>query len=89
MVKLLEPEVMDNLAAAIAYDSIDFTEVNQAFAKQAIKFGQINALVVDACTGTARILVLLCQMSPAWQPKAIDLAENMLRIGSEHVTPAA
>ncbi|HBE32395.1 MAG TPA: SAM-dependent methyltransferase, partial [Cyanobacteria bacterium UBA11368] len=57
-------------------------------AKQAIKLGPTNALVLDAGTGTARIPVLLCQMRKAWQVKAIDLAENMLRIGSEHVTQA-
>ncbi|HBE32656.1 MAG TPA: SAM-dependent methyltransferase, partial [Cyanobacteria bacterium UBA11368] len=37
MQRRLEPEVMDSLEEAIAYDSMDFTEVNQAFAKQAIK----------------------------------------------------
>lgn len=88
MQRVLEPEVMDSLEEAIAYDAMDFTQVNQAFATQAIELGPPDALVLDAGTGTARIPVLLCQMCPGWQVRAIDLAENMLRIGSQHVEQA-
>lgn len=88
MQRVLEPEVMDSLEEAIAYDAMDFTAVNTAFAQRAIELGPLEAKVLDAGTGTARIPVLLCQMRPGWQVIGIDLAENMLRIGSQHVAQA-
>lgn len=89
MQRVLEPEVMDTWEEAIEYDAMDFTEVNTAFAKRAIALGlPISARVLDAGTGTARIPVLLCQMRPHWQVFGIDLAKNMLQIGSQHVEQA-
>jgi ubiquinone/menaquinone biosynthesis C-methylase UbiE len=88
MHRVLEPEIMDSLEEAIAYDAMDFTAVNTAFAQRAIELGPLAAKALDAGTGTARIPVLLCQMRPGWQVTGIDLAENMLRIGSQHVARA-
>lgn len=89
MQRVLEPEVMDSWSDAIEYDSMDFLEVNTAFAQRAITLGPpILARVLDAGTGTARIPVLLCQMRSYWQVFGIDLAKNMLQIGSEHVEQA-
>ncbi len=36
MERILEPEVMDSMEETIAYDGMDFTEINTAFAKDAI-----------------------------------------------------
>lgn len=88
MQRVLEPEVMDSWEEAVAYDAMDFTEVNAAFAQRAIELGSPVATVLDAGTGTARIPVLLCQQRPQWQVTGIDLAENMLRIGFQHVEKA-
>lgn len=88
MYRVLEPEVMDSWEEAVAYDSMDFTPVNTAFAERAIELGSSEAYVLDAGTGTARIPVLLCQMRPRWRVIGIDMAENMLRIGSQHVERA-
>src|SRR4028118_929472 len=89
MQRVTEPEVMDTWEEAVAYDAMDFTEVNTAFAERAIALGPtIPARVLDAGTGTARIPVLLCQMRPHWQVFGIDLAKNMLQIGSQHVEQA-
>lgn len=86
MQRQLEPEVMDSLEEAIEYDAMDFTEVNTAFAKQAIALGPKEpGLVLDAGTGTGRIPILIAQMRPQWQIIAIDLGENMLQIASEHI----
>jgi ubiquinone/menaquinone biosynthesis C-methylase UbiE len=80
---------MDSWEEAVEYDTMDFTEVNTAFTQQALKLGPpFSAMVLDAGTGTARIPVLLCQMRPQWQVFGIDLAKNMLQIGSQHVEQA-
>lgn len=52
MQRVLEPEVMDSLEEAIEYDSMDFTEVNAAFAKSAAALGPVFGNVLDA--GTVR-----------------------------------
>lgn len=89
MQRVLEPEVMDTWEEAVEYDAMDFREVNTAFAERAIALEPpISARVLDAGTGTARIPVLLCQMRPHWQVFGIDLAKNMLQIGSQHVEQA-
>ncbi|YAF98622.1 MAG: class I SAM-dependent methyltransferase [Nodularia sp. CChRGM 3473] len=89
MQRLLEPEVMDTWEEAVEYDAMDFTEVNTAFAEEAIALGpKEQGLVLDAGTGPGRIPVLICQMCPQWQITAIDLAENMLQIASQHVQQA-
>ncbi len=89
MQRVLEPEVMDSWEEAVEYDAMDFIEVNTAFAQQAIALQPpIAARVLDGGTGTARIPVLLCQMRPQWQVCGIDLAKNMLQIGSQHVEQA-
>ncbi len=89
MKRILEPEVMDSVEEAIEYDAMDFTEVNGAFAQEAIALGSSEqAVVLDAGTGTARIPILICQMRPNWQVVAIDLAATMLQIASSHVHEA-
>lgn len=59
MQRVLEPEVMDSWEEAVAYDAMDFTEVNAAFAQRAIALAPTAAKVLDAGTGTARIPLLL------------------------------
>ncbi|MEG4225813.1 methyltransferase domain-containing protein [Microcoleus sp. N9_B2] len=88
MQRILEPEVMDSLAEAIEYDSMDFAEVNAAFAQSAAALGPVFGNVLDAGTGTARIPIAICQMRPAWQLTCIDLSANMLKVGAENVEKA-
>lgn len=97
MQRILEPEVMDSPEEAIDYDSMDFTEVNTAFAQQAISLWETakpNALaptkakILDAGTGTARIPILICQHRPNWQINAIDLARSMLEVAKKNVEQA-
>ncbi len=87
--RVLEPEVMDSLEEAIEYDAMDFIKVNTAFAKEASTLGpKEQGLVLDAGTGSGRIPVLLCQMRPQWEVIAIDLAQSMLQIASQHIQQA-
>ncbi|MEG4859259.1 methyltransferase domain-containing protein [Microcoleus sp. K1-B6] len=88
MQRVLEPEVMDSLEEAIEYDSMDFTEVNAAFAQSAAALGPVFGNVLDAGTGTARIPIALCQMRPAWKLTGIDLSANMLKVGAQNVEKA-
>jgi len=88
MQRVLEPEVMDTWAEAVEYDSMDFSEVNAAFAKSAIDLGPICGKILDAGTGTARIPIAIAQMRPAWEMTCIDLSANMLRLGLENVSKA-
>ncbi|MFB2934384.1 class I SAM-dependent methyltransferase [Aerosakkonemataceae cyanobacterium BLCC-F154] len=88
MQRVLEPEVMDSWEEAVAYDAMDFTEVNTAFAQRAIALAPTLAKVLDAGTGTARIPLLLSQQRPQWQITGIDLGENMLKIGAENIKKA-
>ncbi len=88
MQRVLEPEVMDTWEDAIEYDSMDFTEVNMAFAKLAVELGPSTAYVLDVGTGTARIPILIGQMRPQWQLTAIDFSKNMLLVGARNVEAA-
>jgi ubiquinone/menaquinone biosynthesis C-methylase UbiE len=88
MQRVLEPEVMDTWEDAIEYDSMDFTEVNTAFAKLAVELGPPTGHVLDTGTGTARIPILICQMRPQWKLTAIDFSHNMLLVGAQNVEAA-
>jgi ubiquinone/menaquinone biosynthesis C-methylase UbiE len=88
MQRVLEPEVMDTWEDAIEYDSMDFTEVNMAFAKLAVELGPSTGYVLDVGTGTARIPILIGQMRPHWQLTAIDFSKNMLLVGARNVEAA-
>jgi ubiquinone/menaquinone biosynthesis C-methylase UbiE len=88
MKRVLEPEVMDTWEETLAYDAMDFTEVNQAFVEEAIALAPEQATVLDVGTGPARIPILLCQRRPQWTVTGIDLSETMLKLGASHVAKA-
>jgi ubiquinone/menaquinone biosynthesis C-methylase UbiE len=89
MQRVLEPEVMDSWEEAVDYDAMDFLEVNTTFAQRVSELCPLDvAKVLDAGTGTARIPIILCQLRSQWQIWGIDLAENMLKIGSVNVEKA-
>jgi ubiquinone/menaquinone biosynthesis C-methylase UbiE len=88
--RIPEPEVMDSPAEAIAYDAMDFTEVNNAFAQAAIAIAQplTQGLILDAGTGTARIPIAIALQQPQWQIIGIDLAKSMLELGKRNIEQA-
>ncbi|MEG4803625.1 methyltransferase domain-containing protein [Microcoleus sp. ARI1-B5] len=88
MQRVLEPEVMDTWEEAVEYDSMDFTEVNAAFAKSARSLGPMCGKILDAGTGTARIPIAIAQMRPDWELTCIDLSANMLKLAAENVEKA-
>jgi ubiquinone/menaquinone biosynthesis C-methylase UbiE len=88
MDRILEPEVMDTWLEATAYDAMDFTAVNTAFAEDAIALDPDAIKILDAGTGTARIPVLMCQSRPQYLITAVDLAQSMLIVGQRNVEEA-
>lgn len=88
MKRVLEPEVMDTWEETMAYDAMDFTEVNQVFVDEAIALAPKQATVLDIGTGPARIPILLCQRRPQWTLTGIDLSQTMLKLGASHVAKA-
>jgi ubiquinone/menaquinone biosynthesis C-methylase UbiE len=87
MERILEPEVMDTWEESIAYDAMDFTDINTAFANNAIALLATThpILVLDAGTGPGRIPVIMAQMRPKWKFVAVDLAESMLQIAQQNL----
>jgi ubiquinone/menaquinone biosynthesis C-methylase UbiE len=88
MDRILEPEVMDTWLEATAYDAMDFSAVNAAFAADAIALDPHAVKILDVGTGTARIPILMCQQRPQYLVTAIDLAQSMLIIGQRNVEEA-
>ena len=79
---------MDTWLEATAYDAMDFTAVNTAFATDAMLLDPHAVKVLDIGTGTARIPILMCQQRPQYLFTAIDLAQSMLIIGQRNVEEA-
>lgn len=86
--RILEPEVMDTWEDAVEYDSMDFTEVNTAFAERALELAPPEGILLDAGTGTARIPIIMVQRRSTLRIWAIDLSENMLKVGQKNVESA-
>lgn len=86
--RVLEPEVMDTPEEARDYDAMDHTAVNRAFCEDMLAVLSDPKRVLDIGTGTARIPIELCALSPGAKIVAIDLAEHMLALAKENITRA-
>ena len=87
--RVLEAEVMDTEKDAVEYDSMDFSEVNLAFARRAAELAPPRGKVLDVGTGTARIPILLLQNTASdLSIHAVDLSSHMLTIGRKNVALA-
>ena len=89
--RVLEPEVMDTEKDAVEYDSMDFTEVNLAFAERAVELAAANGHqnILDIGTGTARIPIVMEQIATkAVRILGIDLSSEMLKVAEKNVSDA-
>ena len=93
--RVLEPEAMDSVDEAREYDLMDHVSVNAAFVADLLAaVGRVrgsllhDGFVVDVGTGTARIPIALCDQDPKCRGVAVDLAEEMLRVGRRNVSEA-
>ena len=86
--RVLEPEVMDTPQEARDYDSMDHQAVNQVFVADFLAFWDGSNPILDVGTGTAQIPIELCRRAATASVTAIDLAEEMLKVGRENVRRA-
>jgi len=91
----LEAEAMDTVEEAREYDLMDHVAVNARFVADmfdtAAQLGRADLrgqFVVDVGTGTARIPIELCRMTPVGRVAAVDLAHEMLRVAWKNVAAA-
>ncbi len=85
MKRIIEPEVMDTVEAAEAYDAMEHGEVDQAFVDHVIALGAESGHFLDVGTGPAQIPILLAQKCPNINFTAIDLSNEMLKIAKQHI----
>jgi len=78
--RTLEPELMDSLDEALAYDQMDHRQVNASFVSDLLEVWDGCGAALDLGTGTARIPVELCRRAPEAKVLAVDLAPSMLEV---------
>lgn len=91
--RILEPEVMDSVEEALAYDAMDHSAVNKAFVDDLLASleGRQHLLTqetLDLGAGTAQIPVELCRRHPDFRVVAIDLSVAMLDMARNNVEVA-
>jgi ubiquinone/menaquinone biosynthesis C-methylase UbiE len=79
---------MDSAQEASDYDAMDHAEVNRVFVADFLSFWSGSGTVLDVGAGTAQIPIELCRHHASIRVVAIDLAEHMLRVGTENVLRA-
>ncbi len=91
MQRVLENELMDSPAEALAYDQMDHAEVNARFVDDLLAVVEplpASARIVDLGTGTAQIPIELCRREPEARIVGIDAAESMLEVGRRNLARA-
>jgi len=97
--RTLETEVMDTLAEAVDYDSMDHSAVNRLFADDFLAFlaseqktgaspSARPLKILDVGTGTALIPIELCGRGIAALVTGVDLASHMLQLGLRNIIRA-
>src|SRR3954451_13187002 len=86
--RVLEPEVMDSAEEDRDYDAMDHQAVNRVFVTDFLAVWNGNNPILDVGTGTAQIPIELCRHDARAEVVAIDLAEEMLRVGRDNVRRA-
>jgi ubiquinone/menaquinone biosynthesis C-methylase UbiE len=76
--RTLEPEVMDTLDEALAYDAMDHAPVNRQFVADFLAAGESGTDILDLGAGTGQIPIELCRQCEACRVMAIDLSVSML-----------
>jgi ubiquinone/menaquinone biosynthesis C-methylase UbiE len=79
---------MDSAEEARDYDAMDHAQVNRAFVADFRAVWDGGNPILDAGAGTAQIPIDLCRQSSTASVVAIDLAEEMLKVGRENVRQA-
>ncbi len=83
--RVLEPEVMESLDEAWAYDTMDHTEVNRRFVNDLMALAPDFRDTLDVGTGTAQIPLALLDAQRDARITAIDLSEAMLEVARQRL----
>src|SRR5439155_1198878 len=81
-------EVMDSPEEARDYDAMDHSLVNRAFVADFLAVWTGDNPLLDAGTGTALIPIELCRQAANARIVAVDMAQNMIRLGEDNVRQA-
>ena len=87
MGRVLEPEVMDSVEEALAYDELErlFGEILfEGFAESALQMGVVSGTVLDVGTGPGRIAIRIAKLNPGFSIDALDLSRNMLSLAERN-----
>ncbi len=82
--RILEPEVMDTMEAAITYDQMNHHEVNCRFVDDLLQPPVPEGEFLDLGTGTGLIPLELCRRNDRFRVLAVDLAVSMLDLARIH-----
>jgi len=99
LLRTLEPEVMDTLAEAVDYDSMDHAQVNESFSDEFLAAlgdssrplaaaegsSSPRLSILDVGTGTARIPIAILRKTDRARITAVDLSAHMLQLGQRNV----
>lgn len=90
MKRVLEPELMDDVAQACAYAKADFTEENQGFVDRFREYfpDWTGSHVVDLGCGPADIPIRFLRAFPGVRVTAVDASRPMLDLAAEAVAGA-
>jgi ubiquinone/menaquinone biosynthesis C-methylase UbiE len=80
-----EPEVMDEAEDALAYDAMDHSVVNAAFATDCLAHGEPRGPVLDLGAGNGLIPILLAERLPGRVVVAADASPAMLAMAVKHI----
>ncbi len=83
MERVLEPEVMDTVEDATAYDAMDHSEANRNFVDRLLEL-EADGLVLDIGTGPGTIPLLLCSLHQSCRVVGVDLSSEMLKLAENH-----
>ena len=86
MKRILEPEVMDTIEEAKAYDTMDFLEVNTAFVDRLIDLGVADGHFLDLGTGSGNIAVALAVNIPGARITAVDISPQALEVAERNAS---
>jgi ubiquinone/menaquinone biosynthesis C-methylase UbiE len=90
MKRVLEPEVMEEIEEAQAYDGMvadkQGERLHQCFVYSVLNLGLSSGRILDIGTGSGRIPINIARLCQEFDITAIDMSENMLAIAKKNST---
>jgi ubiquinone/menaquinone biosynthesis C-methylase UbiE len=90
MKRVLEPEVMEEIEEAQAYDGMvadrQGERLHQCFVYSVLNLGLSSGRLLDIGTGSGRIPINIAKLCPNFEITAVDMSENMLAVAQKNST---